>query len=53
LATVAEVAAFLRVHKAFVYAHVDDNTIPYYRVGRALRFDLAAVAAALTPPPEA
>jgi excisionase family DNA binding protein len=37
--TVAEVAAFLKVSRSFVYQACAAKTIPHVRVGTALRFD--------------
>lgn len=45
LATVAEAASFLRVSRDWIYAHADTKDLPHYRVGKFLRFDLAALAA--------
>jgi excisionase family DNA binding protein len=46
LLTVAEVAAILRVPKAFVYARTTDGSLPHYRYGERLirisSVDLAA-----------
>jgi len=43
--TVAEVAAFLRVSRSFVYQACAAKTMPHVRVGTALRFDPAVLRA--------
>jgi excisionase family DNA binding protein len=53
LATVAEAAAYLHVRPRWIYDRVELHAIPYYRVGKYLRFDLAALAAAMATVPEA
>lgn len=47
LVTAVEVAADLRVNKLTVYSMHARGLIPGYRIGRALRFDLDKVRAAL------
>lgn len=43
--TVAEVAAFLKVSRSFVYQACAAKTMPHVRVGAALRFDPATLRA--------
>ncbi len=45
--TVKQLADKLNVHPNTVYSHVARGRIPAMRIGRALRFDLAAVKLAL------
>ena len=45
---VAAVAAHLGVHPQTVYSHAQSGQIPGFRVGRAWRFYLSAIDAALT-----
>lgn len=43
LLTVQELAVRLGVSRRWVYSQVENNGLPAYRLGRALRFDEAAV----------
>lgn len=44
LATVADVAKFLSVSEHWVHRQVEHDRIPFFKVGRYLRFDLDALA---------
>ena len=43
LLTVREVAAYLGVHDKTVYAWVERGSIPHYKIGGRVRFDIAQV----------
>jgi excisionase family DNA binding protein len=43
--TVAEVAAFLKVSRSFVYQACAAKTVPHVRIGASLRFDPARLRA--------
>jgi excisionase family DNA binding protein len=43
--TVAEVAAFLKVSRSFVYQACAAKTLPHVRIGASLRFDPATLRA--------
>jgi excisionase family DNA binding protein len=43
LLTVPEVAQILRVQESTVYTWAETGVLPYYRVGRLLRFDRSQV----------
>jgi excisionase family DNA binding protein len=43
--TVAEVAAFLKVSRSFVYQACAAKTVPHVRIGASLRFDPATLRA--------
>lgn len=42
---VGDVAKFLKMSPSWVYARVEDNSIPHTRLGSSIRFDEAAVKA--------
>ena len=43
LVTVRELAAHLAVSESWLYQQVEHGRIPHYRIGRAVRFDPAAI----------
>jgi excisionase family DNA binding protein len=43
LMTVSELAEFLSVSKSLVYRWVEENEIPHYRFGKAVRFNTIEV----------
>lgn len=43
LMTVSELAAFLSVSRSLVYRWVEENEIPHYRFGKAVRFNTVEV----------
>ena len=43
--TVAEVAAFLKVSRSWVYHRLESGLLPHIRVGALVRFDPAAIRA--------
>lgn len=44
LLTIDEVAAIFRVSKATVYRMIESRLIPFYKIGRAIRFSESEIA---------
>ena len=45
LLTVKQAAEFLQLKPRTIYGMVKENTIPYIRIGRSIRFDTDAIKA--------
>ncbi|MBI2070582.1 MAG: excisionase family DNA-binding protein [Elusimicrobia bacterium] len=43
LLTVDEAASYLGMTKGSIYQHIHERTIPFVKVGRAVRFDLERI----------